>query len=54
MKRSGIEGGDMAPPLVDMVTVNAAATPLTIETVTGTWHAAPGGAPLRANDTVPL
>jgi len=53
-KRSGIEGGEMAPPLVDMVTVNGAATPLTIETVAGTWHAAPSGAPLQANDTVPL
>ena len=44
----------MAPPLVDTVTVKDAGTPLAIETVAGTWHAAPSGAPLQANDTVPL
>src|SRR5256885_6289423 len=53
-KRCGIEGGNMAPPLVDTVTVKGAGAPLAIETVGGTWHAAPSGAPLQASDTVPL
>jgi len=53
-KRLGIEGGSMAPPLVDTVTVNGVGTPLAIETVAGTWHAAPSGAPLQESDTVPL
>ena len=53
-KRVGIEGGSAAPPLVDMVTVNGAGAPFAIVTVGGTWHIAPSGAPLQANDTVPL
>ena len=44
----------MALPLVDTVTVKGVGTPPAIETVEGTWHAAPSGAPLQANDTVPL
>ena len=53
-KRRGIEGGSMAAPLVDTVTVNGAGAALVIDTLAGTWHAAPSGAPLQANVTVPL
>src|SRR5258708_4055904 len=53
-KSLGIKGSSAAPPLVDTVTVNGTGVPLTIATVAGTWHVAPRGAPLQANDTVPL
>ena len=53
-KRFGIKGGNAAPPLVDMVTVNGAGAPFAIVTVGGTWHIAPSGAPLQASVTVPL
>ncbi len=54
MKRIGIEGGSMAPPLVNTVTVNGAGRPFAIDTLAGTWHVAPSGAPLHASETLPL
>jgi hypothetical protein len=53
-KRHGIEGGSMALPLVDTITVNGTWPPFVTVTVAGTWHTAPSGAPLQASDTVPL
>jgi len=54
LMRSGAEGGKMAEPLVVTVTVNGAATPFEIDTLAGSWQAAPKGAPLHVSDTVPL
>ncbi len=44
----------MALPLVVTVTVNGAGIPFAIDTLAGTWHIAPSGAPLHASETVPL
>ena len=54
LKRHGVDGGSIAAPLVDTVTVKSAGAPLAIATVAGTWHVAPSGAPLQASDTAPL
>jgi hypothetical protein len=54
LKRSGVYGGEMAEPLVVTVTVNGAGAPPEIETLAGTWQAAPRGAPLQVSDTVPV
>jgi hypothetical protein len=48
-KRLGIKGGNAAPPLVDMVTVNGAGAPFAIVTVGG-----PGTSRRAARHTVPL
>src|SRR5437879_13876897 len=52
-RRRGIEGGSMALPLVDTVTVNGAGAPFVIDTVAGTWQVALRGAPVQASATVP-
>ncbi len=49
-----VAGGSMALPLVVTVTVNGAGLPFASDTLAGTWHAAPSGAPPHASDTVPL
>jgi hypothetical protein len=54
LKRRGAEGGALAEPLVVTVTVNGAGAPLEIETLAGSWQAAPTGAPLHMSDTVPV
>lgn len=54
LKRSGAYGGEMAEPLVVTVTVNGTTAPFEIDTLAGTWQAAPRGAPLHVRDTVPV
>jgi len=39
-------------PLVVTVTCNDAGTPFAIDTLAGTWHVAPRGAPLHVSDTL--
>jgi hypothetical protein len=53
-KRSREKGGALAAPLVVIVTVKGAGAPLEIETLAGTWQAAPRGAPVHVSDTVPV
>ena len=54
LKRSGAYGGALADPLVVTVTVNGTTAPPEIETLAGTWQAAPRGASLQVSDTVPV
>ena len=50
--RSGADGGNWAGPLVVTVAVNVAEPPAS-ETLAGTWHTAPRGAPLQLSPTMP-
>jgi len=50
--RSGADGGNWAGPLVVTVAVNVAVPPAS-ETLAGTWHTAPRGAPLQLSPTMP-
>ena len=54
LSRTGSEGSNMAPPLVETVTVNEEGAPFATGTLAGTWHVAPSGAPLHVNETLPL
>jgi hypothetical protein len=54
LRRNGAKGGEMAEPLVVTVTVKGAGAPPEIETLAGSWQAAPRGAPLHVSVTVPV
>jgi hypothetical protein len=54
LMRSGADNGALAAPLVVTVTVNGTTAPFEIDTLAGTWQAAPRGAPLHVRDTVPV